>query len=245
MRVGRCSIINNNTNKLQAIGDMSVVAFYCLLRAGEYTYRTKNSTKKSRRNMTRTRQFRVGDITFRKNGKVISNKADIHTLLSADEATMCITNQKNGTKGQIIHHQAFDGEECPIKALARRVAHIMSHTKNVKTMLGTFFDKGGKQHHLVSNDMNQAVKRAVLELGMYDQGFTSKNVGSHSLRAGGAMAAKLNGVDRDTIKKMGRWSSDTFLMCIHEQIAHLTAGIAKKMSNRLPFRNIAPVRLSD
>ena len=92
MRVGRYSIINNNTNKLQAIGDMSVVAFYYLLRVGEHTYRTKNSTKKSRKNMTRTRQFRVGDVTFRKNGKVVSDRADMNALLSAAEATMCITN---------------------------------------------------------------------------------------------------------------------------------------------------------
>jgi len=245
MRVGQYSTNNNNATKLQAIGDMSVVAFYFLLRVGEHTHRTKNSTKKSRRNLTRTQQFRVGDITFRRHGKVISNTADIRTLLSADEATMCISNQKNGKKGQSIHHEAFDGEDCPVKALARRVAHIMSHTNNARTMLGTFFDNGGKQHHLVSNDMNQAVKRAVLELNMHSQGFTNKNVGSHSLRAGGAMAMKLNGIDRDTIKKKGRWSSDTFLMCIHEQTAHFSAGIAKKMSTRLPFRNVAPVRLSE
>jgi hypothetical protein len=46
-------------------------------------------------------------------------------------------------------------------------------------------------------------------------GFTAAFVSSHSLRAGGAMAMKLNGEDRDTIRKQqGRWlgSSDTFLV---------------------------------
>ena len=93
--------------------------------------------------------------------------------------------------------------------------------------------------------MNAAVKQAVVHLGMLDKGFSPKNVGSHSLRAGGAMACKLNGIDRDTIKKIGRWSSDTFLMYIHEQISHLTKGAALKMSTRIQFRNIAAAQLAE
>lgn len=176
----------------------------------------------------------------------MSNKSSLATLLSADEATLCISNQKNGKKGQHVHHHAFDGEDCPVKALARRVAHIMSHTSKLSTVLGTFFDINGNKHHLViSNDMNKAVKRAALDLNMKNEGCTEKLVGSHSLRAGGAMAMKLNGVDRDTIKKQGRWLSDAFLMCVHEQISQLSEGIAEKMSTGRICRNIAPVRLID
>jgi len=52
------------------------------------------------------------------------------------------------------------------------------------------------------------------------------------------MAMHLNGVDRDTIRKMGRWSSDTFLMYIHEQIAAFSDGISKKMSTEIGWHNI-------
>ena len=242
MNVGKFTT-NNNASKQKAIGDLSVIAFYYLLRVGEHTFQTKNSTHECQRRRTRTMQFRARDVTFRRNGNIIPNNVNLQTLLSADEATLCISNQKNGSKGQLIHHQAFNGEDCPMKALARRVNHIMCHTTNQQTMLGTHFDKNNTKHHLISDDMNKAVQFAVKHLNMHDQGFNSKNVGSHSPRAGGAMAAKLNGIDRDTIKKMGRWSSDTFLMCIHEQIAHLSHGVAQKMSTRLPFRNIAPVTL--
>jgi hypothetical protein len=69
-------------------------------------------------------------------------------------------------------------------------------------------------------------------------GFTAAFVSSHSLRAGGAMAMKLNGEDRDTIHKQGRWSSDTFLMYIHEQIAAFSTGISKRMSRHIPFINL-------
>jgi hypothetical protein len=54
------------------------------------------------------------------------------------------------------------------------------------------------------------------------------------------MAMKLNGIDTITIKKHGRWSSNTFLEYIHEQIGAFTAGVAKQMSQYIPFHNMAP-----
>ena len=225
-------------HRLEAVGDLSIIAFYYLLRVGEYTYHGPKSNR-------RTQQFRVLDVTFRHNGNVIDNTSSLRTLLRATEATLFISNQKNGVRGQCVHHEAFARADCPIKALARRVAHIMHYTTNQHTMLGTYFDNFGYKRYIVSDDMNKAVKEAVVALGLLTKGFTPKNVSSHSFRAGGAMACKLNGIDRDTIKKLGRWSSDTFLMYIHEQISHLTVGVAKKMSTRIPFRNIAAVRLTN
>ena len=59
------------------------------------------------------------------------------------------------------------------------------------------------------------------------------------------MAMKLNGEDHDTIRKQGRWSSDTFLMYIHEQIAAFSSGISKRMSQNIPFINLkGPTMLS-
>ena len=64
-------------------------------------------------------------------------------------------------------------------------------------------------------------------------------LGSHSLRAGGAMALKLQNYADTTIQKLGRWSSTTWLQYIHTQIAHLAKGVASNMSVDLPFYNIA------
>ena len=52
------------------------------------------------------------------------------------------------------------------------------------------------------------------------------------------MAMHLNGVSRDTIRKMGRWSSDTFLMYIHEQISAFSVGVSKKMAKEIGWHNI-------
>ena len=52
------------------------------------------------------------------------------------------------------------------------------------------------------------------------------------------MAMAVNGETDQNINKMGRWSTDTFLMHIYEQISHLTKGISDKMSQPFPFFNI-------
>jgi hypothetical protein len=52
------------------------------------------------------------------------------------------------------------------------------------------------------------------------------------------MTMQLNGEDGDTIRKQGCWSSDTFLMCIHETIAAFSTGISKCMSCHIPFINL-------
>jgi hypothetical protein len=52
------------------------------------------------------------------------------------------------------------------------------------------------------------------------------------------MAMKLNGVDAETIKKVGRWTSSTFLIYIHSQIAALNAGLAQRMVNPIYFQNV-------
>ena len=72
-----------------------------------------------------------------------------------------------------------------------------------------------------------------------DRGFPQDQLGSHSLRAGGAMALKMNGIDSMLIKKYGRWSSDTFLTYIHEQIAGLADGVSAAMARTMHFYNVA------
>ena len=52
------------------------------------------------------------------------------------------------------------------------------------------------------------------------------------------MAMKLQKYPDTTIQKMGRWTSNTWLQYIHNQIAHISEGVALKMSEELPFINI-------
>jgi hypothetical protein len=52
------------------------------------------------------------------------------------------------------------------------------------------------------------------------------------------MAMKLSGAEADTIMKVGRWTSSTFLVYIHSQIAALTTGLAQRMVHPVYFHNV-------
>ena len=226
--------------KQQAVGFLGNIAFYYLLRVGEYTW---SGTKQKRR----TKQFQVKNVIFRNGQHVIPNTAPLSQLLKATSATLVIDNQKNGIRGQCIHHQCTGHGNSPVKSLAHRVHHIMSSFgNNQSTCLSAYLGRDGSQQHVQASDINRAVKIAVAQLGLIAKGFNLSDVSSHSLRAGGAMALKLHGYDRDTIKKMGRWSSDTFLTYIHEQISAFSKGLAAAMAVPIPFHNIAaPLSFTD
>jgi hypothetical protein len=222
--------LRSTSTKAQAIGDLTNTAFYYLLRVGEYTYTSARAKR-------RTKQFRVRDVKFWKNGQVLPLDAGAACLLSAEAATLTLTNQKNGTKGAVIHNDALFEVHCPVQSLARRVSTILEFTSDLDTPLSAYYAQG-RVRHVMASHINTAVKAATKALKLHLSGFSADLVSSHSLRAGGAMAMKLNGEDRDTIRKQGRWSSDTFLMYIHEQIAAFSAGISKRMSRHIPFLNL-------
>jgi hypothetical protein len=224
----------------QAIGDLGLIAFYYLLRVGEYTkprYSTSNGVK---RRSTRTVQFRVADIGFFYNGQILPRKSSLEILSKATSCTLKITNQKNGRMGQTIHHHAIKGAACPIKALARRVHHIFSNGGSAASLICDVYEKKSWTQ-ITSRQMLNSIREAVHALKLHNNGIDADLIGAHSLRAGGAMALKLNGANDTTIMKMGRWSSLTFLQYIHNQIAHLSTDLSNKMSTKIDFINIAAI----
>jgi len=81
-----------------AIGDLTMIAFYYLLRIGEYT------TKGTRNNSKQTEELKMGDITFfarDKQGNLccLPRDATADIIAAADGTTMKLDNQKNGWKG--------------------------------------------------------------------------------------------------------------------------------------------------
>jgi hypothetical protein len=155
---------------------------------------------------------------------------------------MNIDNQKNGKQNQSVHHEAKQGNTCPVKALIRRLHHISSNTSAGHTIISTYFTQtSGKV--LRAADINSAIKAAVIQLDLRQYGFHPDQTSSHSLRAGGAMALHLNHQLRATIRLMGRWSSDTFLDYIHSQIAAFSMGLSTAMSKNILFNNIGFQRM--
>jgi len=218
-----------------AVGKLVLIAFYFLLRVGEYTH---HSTKR------RMQQFRLGDMKFFAHGRMVlpaqleANRDHI-TLVS-----LTIENQKNGHKGEILSHHALtegDTSCCAVKALVARAVDMIRMKATDETLICAFRDSTvlpWQQVH--SSHIVDAVKDAVRALHLTGEaGFKLGKIGSHSLRAGGAMALYLNKKSALEIQQAGRWTSNTFLEYIHSQLDVSSKGLAQAMSNDIPFMNMA------
>ena len=209
------------TKAQRAVRDLVLIAYYYLLRVGEYTKNTRRKLK------TRTRQFRLNDTTFYKKGSnrlmqtlpLNATEADIMTV---NAATLQISNKKNGHAGQCVHTWAnvSSPEECPICALGRRAIHIRKYSRRGGVLLCSFWEKVGHAH--VTNKMiSYTVKYAAGALHYPTRGTPLARVDTHSLRSGGACALSLAGYKEHQITKMGRWAPrlTAFMEYIQQQLS--------------------------
>ena len=200
----------SKSTRKKAIADLCTIAFFYLLRVGEYTY--KSPSKRCR-----TIAFRISDVCLWNNDKILPLSLPSKQLLKqSTSCTLTIDNQKNGGPAASVTHDRIPGDPaCPVEAIIRRVKHTLEHVpsklrKSYDLPLGMYFKKeDGKGMQPMASAINSAIKRAVVDLGLDKKGLTPNLVSSHSLRAGGAMAMHLNGVSSITIQKMGRWSITT------------------------------------
>ena len=190
----------------RAVGDLVMIAFYYLLRIGEYT------TKSTRNNSKQTEEFKLGDITFFKKDKqgnlrtLPRDSPDDH-IASADGATLTLANQKNGWKGVCVYQECNgDPIHCPVRALGRRYLHLRKNGANKKTILSAYF-YGSKRLDVTADHISAALKLAVTALEYpILKGIPIDRINTHSLRSGGANALALAGYsDTPQIQKMGRW----------------------------------------
>ena len=123
---------------------------------------------------------------------------------------------------------------CPVKALVRRVSYIAEQGLGRETPLSCVTPGS----HIISKHIVSTVREAARLTRLSDHGYAILRIGAHSLRASGAMAMKLSGETAGTIMKVGRWTSSTFLVYIHSQIAALTVGLAQRMVHPVYFHNV-------
>jgi hypothetical protein len=220
-----------------AVGDLTLIAFYYLLRVGEYTCKCyRNETKQ-------TVQFKLEDVTFfsTHTGRLqqLPRGAPDHLLLTAHSATLKLDNQKNGWKGVCVH-QEHNGEPilCPVHALARRYLYIRRHTSDPITFLSAYFDKG-RRNDVTDRHISAALKMAAVALGYPSRGFPIDLIDMHSLRSGDANALSLAGYSDRQIQKMGRWKGSTFKEYIREELHVFLEGMSTKMKRTFKFVNVA------
>jgi hypothetical protein len=113
--------------KVQATGQLVLIAFYYLLRVREYTKPRMVTRNNSRVSAMHTKQFQYNNVGLFNKNEVILRKMPLSSLLHCDSATLKISNQKNGQMGETIHQKSTGSNLCPIKALAHCVDHINAH----------------------------------------------------------------------------------------------------------------------
>jgi len=223
----------------KAVGDLALVAFYYLLRIGEYTIKALRNESKQ------TVQFRMRDVTFFKkdaggNLKQLPMTASPELILLADSATLKLENQKNGWHGVCINHE-WNGDDVydPVRALARRYLHIRMHMgDDWDTLLSAVFSDDARSD-VTDNAIRWALKHAAAQLDYpVSRGIPIERIDTHSLRIGGANALALAGYSDRQIQKMGRWRGATFKEYVREQLSVFSEGMSTSMKKSFGFVNI-------
>lgn len=218
---------HNPSPLLRTVADLVTLAFFFLLRVGEYTPSSGPRL---------TVPLRNKDFKLWRDGTRLPNDAPLSVLLSADAVTICLENQKNGHKNAVIHHtSSADPSFDPVRAAARRV--FVTARSGPDTPIGAVA-VNGLVTQVSAQDIRDAVLTGAIGDNLVASGYDLTRLGSHSIRAGGAVQLKILGYDSDIIKKLGRWSGATYLRYIQTQIGQVTSGIAALMARPIRFTHV-------
>jgi hypothetical protein len=201
-----------------AIADLIALAFFFLLRPGEYTAPRGENTP-----------FKLEDVQFYVGLQRCSAlTAPPDMLLRATFVTLTFTTQKNAVRNEVIGlGRSGNPHTCPVAAAARRVLHLRDNNATAATPLCTYY-MAGSPHFVTPADISITLKSSVRALGPA-LGFLQADVSARSLRAAGAMALLCAHVDSDTIRLLGRWRSDEMLRYLTVQAQPIMRNFARMM----------------
>ena len=178
--------------------------FFCM-RSCEYSKTPKKEQ--------RTRPIRACDIVFRIGAyEIPHNHPQLHL---AHSVAILFGRQKTQVLDKAVSQDRTDDPElCPVVLWSIVIRRLLSYPNyNPSWEVFTYYD-GKKFSYLKNTEYLTDIRAIVDAIGPQVLGFTSKDVGTHSNRAGGAMMMYLAKTPPYTIMMNGRWSSDSFLKYI-------------------------------
>ena len=206
--------------RISPAGDCLLIAFFFLLRPGEYSGAPRTATDDL---------FRVHNVGLwighRRLNPLCSPDPD---LLAATFVTLTFTTQKNGVRGETIGHSR-SGHPCflcPVGAVVRRLLHLRGAGAAPATPLNAYRMRPDDPwcHVLPADDITSLLRRTVTLLPP-----SLTDISARSTRAGGAMAMLCGGIDSDRIRLIGRWRSDKMYRYLHVQPQPIMSGVAALM----------------
>ena len=234
----------------KSVSDMITIAFFFLLRPGEYTDTNSESTP-----------FTLQDVQlfYGPHQRIDLRTATDAQLRNATYATLTFTTQKNGVRGEVIGlARSGDPLLCPVMALVRRILYLRRNGAPPNTPLSRLYRQPnvvlGGPKRVTPSHITTALRDATKSLGP-SLGFLPSDVSARSLRAAGANALLLSNVDPNIIRLIGRWKSDEMLRYLHVQAAPLMEDYSRRMITGgdysllpnqmvplLPAANLVPLR---
>lgn len=204
----------------QALADMICLAFFFLLRPGEYTG-----------TVSATQPFQLRDAKFfLGNLPLDSTVATPDQLLGASFLTLEFTTQKNSVRGEVIGlGRSGDPHFCPVTAAARRILHLRSAAAPPTQPLASYVDPRTQLLKRITPPELTALLRLSTTILGPQFGFLPKDISARSLRAAGAMALLCANVDSDRIRLLGRWRSDEMLRYLHVQAEPIMRHFSSQM----------------
>jgi hypothetical protein len=208
------------TPKFLPTGDCLLLAYFFLLRPGEYSGTPLSAVDDL---------FRIQDIGVwigHRRLDLLQCPAD--DLLAASFVTLTFTTQKNGVRGETIGHgRSGHPTLCPVAALVRRLLHLRNHGATPATPLNAYRSHPSDAWQYVRPaDVTDLLRRAVRLLPPSLTDFSAADISARSTRAGGAMAMLCGGIDSDRIRLIGRWRSDEMYRYLHVQAQPVMSGVA-------------------
>jgi hypothetical protein len=213
---------------------LAILAFFFAMRSCEHT---------STPNPGRTKKIDIGHVVFRN-----ARKRILPANCNIDDAvyvTVTFVDQKNGLKMDVRTQQKTgDPVLCPVlqaHALISRIRRLVPNYDDTTTL--NTLHLAGRTVSLSSTYLLRQIRQTCKACGGKKAfGFDPKDIGTHSLRSGGAMALFLNDHPVHKLMIFGRWSSDAFLAYIRPQVLEWTNNMSRDMIRHDSFLDASDTR---
>ena len=187
------------------------LGFFFLLRASEYLDTGWQDPK---------RGLRGADITLKSKGKTLG----ISDIVLADEVTLLVRGSKTDiyNRGQVRNHFKTEEDVCVVKAMIGLYQHFPQRyqggSESAELLFRTRDDK----------PIPRSAIQALIERAAKGMNLPEGDLGTHSLRFGGASALWAQFQDASLVQRWGRWASSSFQTYIWEA-RESARGVAQKM----------------
>ena len=196
---------STKTAKGRCLGYLIHIALYFCLRSCEYT--KTNSHK-------RTTQYQFRDLQFHDASGILPFDAPALRIRQATAVTLYLSTQKKYFGGKSITMEATGITfGCAVGAAAESFLHLRLHCVDLYTPICTYFSSGRIEGSSVTSRHVVSILRFwEVHIGFQRLDFRLNDIGSHSLPSGGALTLNQAGIFDRTIKVIGRWNSDAFII---------------------------------